>query len=299
MTTGRQVVTDEQLGLYSKREKELYDRLRFGIGGVDFDIVMGEMQLLIEGNPVVAQQDTAVDDTLRPFRCIKGLIVIGPKEWEKAMQGQNRCNRNPLKLKAGWCPQIPVPYTVGQMEELVKFCQTTEWATIPVLWLALPEVGGVPTSLTNQRNWWGVKHDEFVAGTIRSDILWSGWFSGKDYAWAEEPAVTEPTWVIGYELPRWMTGLSWNNQQRVARKRRMPIATAGRDALMCNLVAITAGRKFRFSVWSRTATIYGGGPLRVHWGLGYGLGVYRRWCPGVAFGHVGASVEGVPVEIGL
>lgn len=300
MTTRRQVVTDEQLGQYCRKEAELRERLRFGIGGVNHKDTMSGLQVLIEARFLQSDLEVAkVKDPLSDYRRIKGLMVIGPKEWEKAMLSRDRKNRNPLDLTSGWCPSPPVPYTTEQMKKLVEICQTPDWATTPVLWLALPEVGGLPTSLVNQRNWWGVRHDELEAGNIRTDIMWSGWFSGKEYAWAEEPAVTEPTWMVGYELPCWTTCLNWTGQQEAAGKRNMSIATACRDALMCNLVAIATGKKFRLSTWSRTATVYRGGPLGVSWYLDYGLCVFQFWNPeDSSGGFIGASAEGVPMELG-
>lgn len=247
--------------------------------------ITASLQMLIDGGLLVQ------------YYQIEGLIVIGPHEWEKAVLGPK--GENPLNLASGWCPQIPVPYTVAQMRKLAEICKSREWATTPVLWLALPKVGDMPTSLVNQYGWWGVPHDNLGPGQIRSDIQWSSWFVEPKYDWALEPAVTGPTWMIGYEFPRWTIRLNWNNQQDAARKRKMLIATAYQDAMMCNLVAITTGKKFRTSTYSRTATICDGNPLHVYWNLDRGLNVYQSWRPGFAYDNVGASVEGIPVELGL
>jgi len=73
--------------------------------------------------------------------------------------------------------------------------------------------------------------------------------------------------------------------------------TASQYALMCNLLAIN-GVWFHERTWSRTSSILGGCPLGVGWYSGYGLGIDRRWVPEGVDGRVGASVEGVPFELG-
>jgi len=229
-------------------------------------------------------------DQYADFRRIKGLIFLGPREWEKAMTGRDRGNRNPLDLKAGWCPQPEIPYTVDQLKELAKLCRTPEWDTALILYLALPEVAGTPTSLVGQYSWWGVKHDDLGPGTVRGDVFWSNWFFQHR---SGEPAVAEPTWLIGYEHPRWTTGEVWVRQQEVAADHGMPIATVAQDVLMLNLCLSACGKRLRGITYSRTQTVYDGYPLDVH-SLVNGVCVVRYWIPGYARGLVAASVQGMP-----
>lgn len=241
---------------------------------------------------------------LAEYRQIKDLIVVGPEEIEKAFLGPN--GENPLMLTPGWCPRLPVPYSVEQMKQLVELCQTKEWQTRVILWLALPEADGMSTSLIDQYVLWGVAHDGLGPGRIGQDVMWSNWFLGKDYLWAKTPPVSEPTWnfwKVGYELPCWSTNLDWEDQKEAARKKGLRVSTATSDTLMLNLVAIATGRKLRSTSWARTATIFDGrqlwvtfcsmSPLGVSSG-GPGLCVDNYWVPEGATGSLGLAVEGVP-----
>jgi len=233
-------------------------------------------------------------DPLSEFREIKDLIVIGPAEWKKAVRGGGHKNRNPLWLSQNWCPCPQVPYSVEQMRQLVELSKAPEWNTRVVLWLALPKVGGVLTSLMGQSELWGVAHDNLVGGQVRSDPFWSNWFVEHRYPCALEPAVTEPTCLVGYELPRWTIMYCFSYQQKLARDREMSIMTASQYALMCNLLAIN-GVWFHKRTWSRTSSIIDGCPLSVGWYSEYGLDIdWRWWIPMGVDSRVGASVEGVP-----
>lgn len=246
----------------------------------------------------VPLEDWVQQDPLDPYRRIQGLIVIGPAEIEQAFLTAD--GGNPLDLKPGWCPRIPVPYSVEQIKKLVELCQTREWRTTPVLWLALPEVGGQPTSFINQYKWWGVQHDNMGPGKVRQDVFWSNWYIGKsgpDYNWTREVATLQAQWHIGYELPALTTNLSWVKQQKAASERGLSIATAARDALMLNLVLTATGKYLRLTTYARTSTIYEGEPLDVSCS-GESVHVDRNWNPDDAYGYVGAALEGVPLKLG-
>lgn len=237
-------------------------------------------------------------DGLPEYYGIRDLYVIGPDEWGKAVRGEKRGNRNPLGLAQNWCPCPPVPYTVEQMRALVELCKTPDWATRVVLFLALPEVGGVPTSLIGQRELWGVPHDGIGSGRVCSNIFWSDWFAKDAPSWALEPAVTKPAWFVGYELLKWTIMHSWDDQQRLASDRGMSIMSVARSVLMRCLLAIN-GVQFNEQTWMRTATSHDGYPLSVHWYSGNGLYVSQYWHPELANGFLGVSVEGVPRELDL
>lgn len=259
---------------------------------------LGQAIDLILSGQVEISQVLALADPLADYRQIDNLILIGPEEIEKAFLGPK--GENPLGLSPGWCPRIPVPWSVEQIEALAKLCQTPDWKTTPIPWLALPEVAGQPTSLYSQYNWWGVSHDGLGPGKIRQDIMWSNWFArGKqDYPRAHEPAVKEPSWKIGYELPAWSASLNWKNQQKAAQERGLTIATAPSDALMLNLVAVATGKKLRRYTSARTATICDGSPLYVDF-CEEGLTVDRDWLPGGADDDLGLVAEGVPKALGF
>jgi len=241
--------------------------------------------------------DWVEKDSLDVYRRIQGLIVIGPQEIERAFLTSD--GENPLGLEPGWCPRIPVPYPVEQIEAIAKLCQTREWNTTPILWLALPKIGGTPTSLADQYNWWGVAHDSKGPGKVRENVFWSNWFreSGPEYNFAKEAAVAQPEWNISYEFAGWGTNLNWERQQKAVRERGLTIPTAARDALMLNLVLATTGRRLRSTTWARTSTRYDGRLLDLH-SDAYGVDVSHFWHPGNAGVIVGVAVEGVPLELG-
>lgn len=236
------------------------------------------------------------EDPLAQYYRIPNLIVIGPAQIEKALLTSS--GENPLDLRPGWCPLIPLPYSVKQMEAVADLCRTDDWATVPILWLALPLVGGKPTSLVNQYQWWGVCHDGKPPGKVRNNVFWSKWYiqSGPEYNFSKKTAVAQATWNISYELPAWSTGKSWDDQQSEAKRRGMTIAPVAHDALMMNLVLASTDRRLRADTWARTSTICGGRPLGVYC-HGDGVHVHRYWGPDGASGGVGAALEGVPLEL--
>lgn len=232
-------------------------------------------------------------DSLVEYRRIKNLIVIGPREIEKSFLGPN--GENPLNLASGWCPQIPLPekWTPELLAKLSELCETKEWSTAPILWLAPKEVGGKPTSLINQYGWWGMAHDGYDGGSVKKDTMWSNWFIKDQHAWALEPAVSDWTWRVGYELPQWSVDLNWQGQQKAVQDRGLTIASAASDALMLNLVAVATGRRLRIATWARTATICGGCSLGVSFRAD-GLDVRGFWHPGHVLAYLGVAAEGVP-----
>lgn len=235
----------------------------------------------------------ASNDPLAKYRRIRNLTVIGPAEWRKALMTKE----NPLNLPANWQPECPTLPELEKMKAIAKLSLSKAWDTPAILWLALQEVSGQPTSLANQYKWWGVPHDGMGPGNIRKDVFYSNWFIGK-YDWANEPAVTEPTWIVGYELPIWTTSKNRRNQQLAVSEHGMNIATATRDALMLNLVLAATGKRLRRTTYARTTTICDGYPLVVG-SFDDGVYVGRCWDPDDGFDRVGASVEGVSKELGF
>jgi len=283
-------VTDELLGRYARKTRELQERFEKGV--VDPAVTLQGLQQLIEGSRVTVPAIHLQADPYTEYRQVKGLVFIGPSEWEKAMTSRDRRNRNPLGLKAGWCPKPDLQYPVDQLQKLVVLCRTPEWNTISVVWLALPEVASTSTSLVGQYSWWGIRHDNMGPGNVRKDVFWSNWFHSQDETWKDEPAVIEPTWMLGFEHPRWTTGKNWIRQQEVATDHGMTISTVAQDTLMLNLMA-SAGKRPRLSTWSRTSTVYGGDPLLVR-SNAYGVYVYSYWSPQNALDNLAASVQGMP-----
>jgi len=121
------------------------------------------------------------------------------------------------------------------------------------------------TSLVGQYRWWGIPCHDFSPGLIRQNVFSSCWYIEQEGCdWKDEPAVTEPTWFIGYELPHWTISRTWHDQVEEATNRGMGIATATQDALMLNLTRAAMGKCLRSAnVWSRTKTILDGSPLFV------------------------------------
>ena len=238
----------------------------------------------------------SVDQYFDPYveyRAIDGLIFIGPAEIEQCFLGPNEGKL--FSLEPGWCPRIPLPNTLSVeiLQKVAKLCKTMGWETVPILWLALPEVARQPTSLRNQYGWWGVPHDNELGGCVRKDTMYSNWFVKDKPDWSLEHAVTEPRWVLTYELPRWSTCKNWDNQQKEVKNRGLTVSPASRDHLMLDLVAIATGKRLRTTTWARTATICDGGPLRVDFS-GDSSSVDQSWYPESAFDDVGVAVEGVP-----
>lgn len=297
-------VTDEQIGRFARRTRELQERVEKGV--VPFDETMGGLQRLIEGKSldIPAVHPSGSDDPYAAYRKVKGASFIGPFEWERAMTSRNRRNRNPLELNPGWCPNLPVTldgkeFTLDHLKEVVRICQTSEWQTVPVLFLGLAEVAGTSTSLVGQYSWWGVQRDDFGPGSVRQDVFWSSWYCQRDDCpWRDDSAVLEPVWLLGYEHPNWTTRKTWDSQQVAVAERRMVHATAAQDVLMLNLVQAATGKRLRTATWSRVSTICQGCPLYVD-SNGYGVGVSQFWGPEFAYDSMAWSVLGVPSELGF
>ncbi len=254
---------------------------------------------LVLGGQVSLERVLALGDALRPYRQIEGLLVLGPAEWDRAVRGPKV--ENPLGLTDDWCPQVPLPeaWTVELMVWLAALCRDSrrDYQCTPVLWLALPEVAGIPTSLIGQYSLWGVAHDGQPNGKVRQQ-MWSNYFVGKpEYPFAQVPAVAEPTWKVGYvDFPQFTTVKDWELQQAVAQERGLVVSTTSSDALMMNLLVAALGESFRTAAWARTADPFGGAPLDVSFSPS-GLGVVRCFLLGRAGPGVGAGLEGVPSEL--
>jgi len=83
-------------------------------------------------------KNTPMEASLEAYYEIKGLMVMGPREWRRAFTSKQQANTNPLGLTHRWCSVTSLPpWTVEQLRSLVKLCRTPEWQTIPILWLAL------------------------------------------------------------------------------------------------------------------------------------------------------------------
>jgi len=237
-------------------------------------------------------------DPLASYRAIDGLLVVGVPEWEKAFMGPD--NKNPLGLKPGWIPDVPLPseWTPELFQKLVDLCKKPEWNCSPVLELELTEVSGVATSFVNLYGWFGVEHDGLGPGIIWPDLDYSNWFIKQGIkGWPDIPATLLARWKVGYvDFPDFTTKKHWENQQKIIAAKGLVTSSAASDALMLLLIKISYGKWYRTSTWARIATIHGGCPLDVSVSSG-SLNVRDYWVPGSANGGLGASVEGVPNEL--
>ena len=169
------------------------------------------------------------DDLFKAYRKVRGLIFIGPREWEKACLGPKK--ENPLELEPSWCHKLklPPPLPIEVMRKVASYCRTPEWATTPVLWLALPRIvlpkfGEIPTTLLGQNKLWGVAHDNLPGGLVRQDVFWSNWFMAADYTakyeLAHEPATKDNGWAVGYEFPDLTVRKNWPDQKVAISQRK-------------------------------------------------------------------------------
>lgn len=292
--TAHRAVDDEQLGKFARRTRELQERLEKGV--VPYDPVMAGLQDLLELES--ARPRMQGKDLLKAYRRVRGLIFIGPAEWEKACLGPKK--ENPLELKEGWCHKLalPVPRPIEIAKSVVKYCHTPEWNTTPIFWLTVPKIispkfGEIPTTLIGQNRIWGVAHDELPGGLVRQDVFYSNYFVKPNYDWANEPATKEYEWAFGYEFPFFTTSKIWPDQQTAVQARKgLRLVSAPRDALMCNVVLAATGRRLRLTTYSRTTTIFDGGPLGVY-SRRNGVIVSQGWDPGYRYDVVAASVRGV------
>ena len=242
------------------------------------------------------------DDLFKAYRKVRGLIFIGPREWEKACLGPKK--ENPLELEPSWCHKLklPPPLPIEVMRKVASYCRTPEWATTPVLWLALPRIvspkfGKIPTTLLGQNKLWGVAHDNLPGGLVRQDVFWSNWFMAADYTakyeLAHEPATKDNGWAVGYEFPDLTVRKNWPDQKvAISQRKGLESVTAARDTLMLNLVLAATDRRLRTSGYSRTSTVFGGDPLDVG-SYAVGVNVFQDWHPEIASDRIAASVQGV------
>jgi len=257
-------------------------------GWLEAEQVRQAVDLILSGK-VRPQDVIGLSDPLVQCRAIEGLFVIGPAEIEKAFLGPK--GENPLGLESGWCSQLmpPIPWTPDQMRQIVALCQTPEWNTFPILWLALPQVADKPTCLVNQCGWWGMGHDGVRPGKIRQNIFYDNWFIHQAEPWAREPAVSQPIWKISYELPVWSTTHNWEDQQKAAQNSGLTISAVTSTVLLGNL-SVIGGRKLWAAGWVRTETLSEAGPLYVYWDVA-GLRVDRYWNPFYANPDIGLALE--------
>jgi len=248
-------------------------------------------------------------EQLAGFRAIPGLTVIGPVEIEQAFRTPD--GGDPLGLGDDWCPRIPIPYFPEQLQRVVSLCQTPAWQTRPILFLALPAVGGKTTSITNQYGWWGVPWHEHTGGRLRHDIfrrhnedvMVFAWSIGREEDWKIAPAVAKPSWTIGYELPAWSRGLSEWRQRAMAIKMGLSVMTAALDILMLNLFAITTKTNLRSDdTDARTANLGRLDSPYLHTILSYSANGATeagrsRWMPTIDHPSRGIAVAGLPNEV--
>ena len=257
---------------------------------------MAEAIKAILSGAVSPEQVMALTDPLADYRQTDGLILIGPEELDRACHGPN--GENPLGLKSGWIPEVPVPTDLDRWIRSLVWRDHKDWQTRAALVLTPPEIGGIPTSLIGQNAIWGVAHDGTPAGQVRQDVFWSNYFvrpcheGNPGFAWAKDTAADEWRWTLAYEHPVWTAQKNWAKQQEAASKRQMPIMSVARDTFALNAVLAAAGIRLRPATWSRTCTIYDGYPLDVY-SYGYGVHAGRDWNPENASAGFAASVEGI------
>ncbi len=234
-------------------------------------------------------------DPLYDYRQIKGLIVIGPAELDRACRSLNPDNPNPLELKDGWVPNIPVPERTDKWIKSLIWRDDEKWKTRAALVITPPIIGKISTNLIGQNKIWGVPHDGLPGGLVRDDVFWANYFVEPNYDWANELAVTEWQWVIIYEHLLWVASSNWENQQKAANKKGMLISTASQDTFVLNVVLAATGIKLRADTISRTSTLHNGHPLVVS-SISDGVNVNQCWIPSGANDNVSASVQGVPLD---
>lgn len=201
------------------------------------------------------------DDYLAPYRKIKNLIVIGPREIEKAFRKAN--DKDPLRLGSDWCPKVEVPYSPEKMAILANHFASFNWNSKIILWLALPTIAqeaGV-TSLCNQRRWWGDRGNGFKAGIIRPNILCSSWFVQNKAEWTTVAAVSETKWLISYE--RLKMACPEHQQAKLAERYGLKISSAVQETLMLILAEIS-GAQLRRPTYTFTSTETQAGTILIY-----------------------------------
>lgn len=287
--TGEQLLKDAET--YFARATELTRHVR--LHQHLLPAVNQGLQDLIELNE--ARPRIECGDLLKAYRRVRGLIFIGPAEWERACLGAKK--ENPLDLEEGWCHKLapPIPYPIEVIKGVMKYCRTPEWNTTPILWLVLPEIisakfGKIPTTLIGQNRLWGVAHDDRPAGLVRQDVFY---FVKPNYDWANEVVAESAEWAVGYEHVGFTAFKNWSDQQIAVRsKKGLQLVSAPKDALMLNLVIAATGKRLRSVTYSRTTTIFDGGPLDVC-SNSNGVGVFRGWHSENRLESLAASVQGV------
>lgn len=213
------------------------------------------LRFLFSGHITPMDSLTLIDPVAK-YRHIENLVILGPAEIEMAFLGVD--GANPLNLPAFWCPRIPVPWTVDQMEELSALCKTEEWATKPILWLALPEIKGEPTTLANQYGWWGQEEikDHFYGdvgpGKINPFQLPHLGYLRKEFKLRTSTAADTVEWRIGYEFPKWAYNLGWKEQWEVALHRGVKVSRLTSESMMMSLYFAVSGKKLRYDHFVRT-----------------------------------------------
>ena len=78
---------------------------------------------------------------------------------------------------------------------------------------------------------------------------------------------TRPGWKLSYELPKWSTNKTWEDQKKAAENLGLKVSSPASDALMWNLVKIGTGRMLRTGhpEMTRTSASYEGQPIST-WG---------------------------------
>lgn len=266
------------------------------------------MQSILGGNDLKLSKKYTFDD----FRKIKGLLVVGPEEWEMATRRQNGRNRDPLGLGRNWCPRdilMVIDTSRGHLEltpeimqVLVELCKTPKWDCTPVLQLELPEVGGESTSLAWQYKCWGVPHEGMTDGVIRQDEQYPSEPIRNKAECAFEPATEKVRVVVKYlDFPEWTTGKSWGSQKAEIKERGLETVSVSSDALTMSLVSIALGKQFRnFNSLARTDTMFDSHPLSINrkeGALRCSTGSSSWGYSGNDLYFLGAAVRGIPSEI--
>lgn len=156
---------------------------------------------------------------------IEGLVVIGPREIEQS------CKSSVLKsinnLPTGWCEYPPIPWDIHQLANMVHFCNTSRWwNTQPVLWLALPKIGGMPTTLRLISNLWKGRgwHEEELVKLPQSLQ------QSND---SNVPLTARPEWKIGFRLPPvWTERANYQELERLCHLREITISSVTSAAWM-------------------------------------------------------------------
>lgn len=144
-----------------------------------------------------------------------GFVVIGPKEVENAFLAAD--GNNPLGLKSGWCPNIPLPWSSELLMKLALYCKETHFNSTPILWLAIPKVNGKPTSLLHQYRWWGCNLSRIYYNNLRPQFAGGHLITIHDKI-IEKPVTTKFKWKISYLYPLWLDDKIYREQIEMAKQ---------------------------------------------------------------------------------